>query len=163
MAINNVFDNQSGSAGNFTVNAMGAYAEAGKRIGATPDGRAKGAPLCDSLSAIFGKDVNGPTALLNSVTSLDLGNALGTPVLNFHLQKGFREEVLRALVLAYIKKGGIQMQITYASKEELLDAYDHPENHRNLVVRVGGYSEYFTRLSDDLKKMVINRTIQMEL
>jgi formate C-acetyltransferase len=52
------------------------------------------------------------------------------------------------------------MQITYASKEELLDAYAHPERHGNLIVRVGGYSEYFNLLSDELKKMVIQRTIQ---
>ena len=52
------------------------------------------------------------------------------------------------------------MQITYATREELLDAYEYPENHRNLIVRVGGYSEYFHRLSDELKMMVINRTVE---
>ena len=139
------------------------YAEAGRRIGATPDGRRKGAPLCDSLGAILGKDTDGPTALLNSVASLDLGSALGTPVLSFNLQKGFSEEVMRALVLGYMKRGGLQIQITYASREQLLDAYDHPENHRNLVVRVGGYSEYFCRLPDELKKVIIDRTIQSDL
>lgn len=139
------------------------YAEAGKRIGATPDGRAKGAPLCDSLGAIFGKDTNGPTALLNSVASLDLSSALGTPVLSFNLQNGFNDEVVKALVLGYMKKGGIQIQITHASREQLLDAYAHPEKHGNLIVRVGGYSEYFNRLTDDLKKVIINRTIQSDL
>jgi len=133
---------------------------AGKKIGATPDGRSAGAPLCDSLAAIFGKDINGPTALLNSVTALDLKRALGVPVLNFNITQNFSDGVLRALILGYMKQGGIQLQITYASKEELLDAYEHPEHHGNLVVRVGGYSEYFNRLSDDLKRMVINRTIQ---
>ena len=56
-------------------------------------------------------------------------------------------------------KGGVQMQITYASTEELLDAYEHPELHGNLIVRVGGYSEYFTRLTDDMQKMIINRSV----
>ena len=134
-------------------------AAAGKRVGATPDGRAAGAPLCDSLAAIFGKDRLGPTALLGSVTSLDLGRALGVPVLNCNVTRDFPMEVLRALILGYMQKGGIQMQITYASPEELLDALEHPERHGNLVVRVGGYSEYFNRLDDGLKKMVVSRTV----
>lgn len=133
---------------------------AGKHIGATPDGRSAGAPLCDSLAAIFGKDTDGPTALLNSITSLDLKRALGVPVVNLNITQNFNENVLKALILGYMKQGGIQLQITYASREELLDAYEHPEHHGNLIVRVGGYSEYFNRLSDDLKRMVINRTIQ---
>ena len=55
------------------------------------------------------------------------------------------------------------MQISCASREELLDAAEHPENHANLVVRVGGYSEYFTRLSKELQQMVIHRTIQEKI
>lgn len=135
-------------------------ARAGKHIGATPDGRSAGAPLCDSLAAIFGKDTDGPTALLNSVTSLDLKRALGVPVVNFNITQNFNDDVLKALILGYMKQGGIQLQITYASREELLDAYEHPEHHGNLIVRVGGYSEYFNRLSDELKRMIINRSIQ---
>jgi formate C-acetyltransferase len=134
--------------------------DAGKRIGATPDGRSAGAPLCDSLAAIFGKDTDGPTALLNSITSLDLKRALGVPVVNLNITQNFNENVLKALILGYMKQGGIQLQITYASREELLDAYEHPEHHGNLIVRVGGYSEYFNRLSDGLKRMIINRSIQ---
>ena len=136
---------------------------AGKAVGATPDGRRCGDPLCDSLAAIFGKDSLGPTALLNSVTSLDLEHALGTPVVNLNLQKNFDDSILRALIMGYMKRGGVQLQITCASREELLDACEHPENHGNLIVRVGGYSEYFTRLSKELQKMVIDRTIQSEI
>jgi formate C-acetyltransferase len=133
---------------------------AGKNIGATPDGREKGAPLCDSLGAIFGKDTEGPTALLKSVTSLDLKRALGIPVLNFNINPDFDDATLKALISGYMKLGGIQMQITCTSAQTLMEAYENPDLHKNLVVRVGGYSEYFQKLSDDLKKMVINRTIQ---
>lgn len=136
---------------------------AGKNVGATPDGRRGGEPLCDSLAAIFGKDTLGPTALLNSVTSLDLSRALGTPVLNLNLQRDFNDNILRSLIMGYMNRGGAQMQISCASREELLDAAEHPENHANLVVRVGGYSEYFTRLSKELQKMVIDRTIQSQI
>ncbi|MBO5899058.1 MAG: formate C-acetyltransferase/glycerol dehydratase family glycyl radical enzyme, partial [Clostridia bacterium] len=111
-------------------------------------------------AAIFGKDTKGPTALLNSVTALDLRRALGVPVLNFNVTANMSDGVLKALILGYMSRGGIQLQITYASREELLDAYEHPERHGNLIVRVGGYSEYFNRLSDELKRMIIGRTIQ---
>ncbi len=137
--------------------------EAGKKVGATPDGREAGAPLCDSLAAIFGKDTKGPTALLNSVTSLNLNRALGVPVLNFNINPDFKDEVLKALILGYMKQGGIQIQITCISREMLEEAYRNPEEHKNLVVRVGGYSEYFYRLNDELKRMVIERTIQNEV
>jgi formate C-acetyltransferase len=136
---------------------------AGKNVGATADGRRCGEPLCDSLAAIFGRDTKGPTALLNSVTALDLKSALGTPVVNFNIQKSFDDNILRALIMGYMKRGGVQLQISCVSREDLLDAVEHPELHGNLVVRVGGYSEYFTRLSPELQKMVIDRTIQSEI
>lgn len=139
-----------------------AQVQGGCCVGATPDGRVAGEPISDSLGAIFGKDSNGPTALLNSVSSLCLDKALGVPVLNFNITKNFTNTVLRALVLGYMKQGGVQLQMTCASKEELMDAYEHPELHANLIVRVGGYSEYFNRLEDGMKKMIIRRTIQAE-
>ena len=134
--------------------------EAGKHIGATPDGRKARQPLCDSLGAIFGKDQKGPTALLKSVTSIDLNKAVGVPVLNFNIDEKWNNDILKALILSYMEMGGIQMQITCISEELLREAYKNPDEHKNLVVRVGGYSEYFCRLSDELKKMILNRTIQ---
>lgn len=133
---------------------------AGRNIGATPDGRENGAPLCDSLAAIFGKDTKGPTALLKSVTSLDLKRVLGVPVLNFNLNPNFKNDILKALILGYMKMDGIQMQITCISREILEKAYKNPDMYKNLVVRVGGYSEYFYRLTDEQKRMIIDRTIQ---
>ena len=136
--------------------------DAGRNIGATPDGRKAGASLCDSLAAIFGKDCKGPTALLKSVTSLALKKVLGTPILNFNIDESWSNDVLKAMILTYMQMGGIQMQITCISEKMLKEAYENPELHRNLVVRVGGYSEYFCRLSDELKKMILNRTVQRE-
>lgn len=133
---------------------------AGSGIGATPDGRCSGAPLADSLAAVFEKDKNGYTALLNSVTSLDLEHALGVPVLNLNIEPDFDDNILKSLILGYMKSGGIQLQITCASRETLIAAYENPDSYKNLIVRVGGYSEYFCRLNDDLKKMIIARSIQ---
>ena len=131
----------------------------GKDVGATPDGRPAGAPLADSLGAIFGKDTKGPTALLKSVTSLNLERALGTPVLNFCIDPQIRDEHLKALILGYMQLGGMQMQITCADAKTLREAYENPDLHRNLVVRVGGYSDYFWKLSDELKRVILSRTI----
>ena len=131
----------------------------GKEVGATPDGRANGAPLADSLGAIFGKDIKGPTALLKSVTALNLERALGTPVLNFCIDPSIQDSNLKALILGYLQLGGLQMQLTFADAKTLQEAYENPDLHRNLVVRVGGYSDYFWKLSDELKRMIISRTI----
>lgn len=70
------------------------------------------------------------------------------------------EDFIEALIMGYMKLGGIQFQITCTSIEKLKEAYENPHMHKNLIVRVGGYSEYFQNLTDELKKMIINRTIQ---
>jgi len=131
----------------------------GRLVGATPDGRPAQAPLCDSLAAIFGKDDKGPTALLKSVASLDLKRAIGTPVLNFNIDPVIKDDHLRALILGYMALGGQQMQLSCATAETLQHAYEHPEQHRNLIVRVGGFSDYFNNLTDDMKRMIIARSI----
>ncbi len=140
------------------ANQFTTYVSAGKLIPATPDGRACGAPLCDSLGAIHGNDTKGPTALLNSVSKLPLDRIIGTPITNIRIAKDHLPEFLKPLVLSFFRNGGMQLQISCLSREEMLDAIEHPENHKNLVVRVGGFSEYFNRLSPDLQQTIINRT-----
>ena len=137
------------------------YMSAGAEVGPTPDGRRHGEPLCDSLAAIRGNDKKGPTSHLNSITKLKLSKALGTPVLNMSFSPEHIEAALRPLVESYFQNGGMQMQVTCVSKKDMLDALEHPERHQNLIVRTGGYSEYFNRLSDEMKHNVINRTIQL--
>lgn len=134
------------------------YVDAGAAVPATPDGRAAGEPLADSLGAVQGRDTAGPTALLRSVAKLPLQSALGTPVLNLRLQKQFLRAALRPLVLGFFEEGGMQVQISCLSREEILDAMEHPERHENLIVRTGGYSEYFNRLTPELKQTVLRRT-----
>lgn len=134
------------------------YVDAGRAVPATPDGRAAGEPLADSLGAVQGRDTAGPTALLRSVAKLPLQSALGTPVLNLRLQKQFLRAALRPLVLGFFEEGGMQVQISCLSREEILDAMAHPEKHENLIVRTGGYSEYFNRLTPELKQTVLKRT-----
>lgn len=137
------------------------YGQGGQNVGATPCGRKAGEALADSLSAIFNKDTQGPTAMLNSVTSMDLSRALGTPVVNLTVNNDCSPQILKSLIQAYLQQGGMQLQITCLSPEEIRAAYEHPEEYKNLIVRVGGYSEYFYRLSDDLKKKVVERTFHL--
>lgn len=139
------------------ANQFTTYVDAGLGIGATPDGRCCAAPLCDSLGAIHGNDTEGPTALLNSVTKLPLSRYVGTPVVNIRIKKDHMT-ILPPLVAAYFDQGGMQLQVSCLSREDMIAAMNDPEKHRNLVVRIGGYSEYFTRLSPEMQKTVLART-----
>ena len=139
-------------------NQFTTYVQAGKSIPATPDGRADGAPLCDSMGAIHGNDTKGPTALLNSVSKLPLSQIIGTPITNIRISKENLPGMLKPLVNGFFQNGGMQLQVSCLSRDEILDAMKHPEKHRSLVVRVGGFSEYFTRLSPELQQAVFERT-----
>ena len=139
-------------------NQFTTYVDAGKNVKATPDGRSHGAPLCDSCGAVYGRDKLGPTALLSSVASLNLNLVLGTPVTNIRISKNNVDSLLKPLAEGFFDMGGMQLQVTCASKEELLDAVKNPEKHQHLIVRVGGFAEYFNRLSPELKETVIGRT-----
>ncbi|MHB9022670.1 MAG: pyruvate formate lyase family protein [Armatimonadota bacterium] len=139
------------------------YLGAGQQVGATPDGRTSRTALTDSIGAVAGRDTHGPTALLNSVAHLPLNRAVGTPVLNLRFQQrvmASEEGVhgVAALVRTFFAKGGMQAQITVISKEDMLAAQEHPEDYRDLIVRIGGYSEYFTALPRELQETVIART-----
>jgi formate C-acetyltransferase len=139
------------------------YEQAGRDVGATPDGRKAGQPLTDSVGPAQGRDRNGPTAMLSSVAALPLSKAVGTPVLNVRLQKAVLEteagfDAAAAMVRAYFGIGGMQIQLSVVSRDELLDAQKNPQAHRDLIVRIGGYSEYFTALSPALQESVIART-----
>jgi formate C-acetyltransferase len=139
------------------------YADAGARVGATPDGRRAGEPIADSIGPVQGRDRSGPTAMLRSVARLPHHLAPGTPVLNIRFAKklfGSAEErrCLRDLIRTYFDLGGLQIQINVVDQAVLLDAIAHPERHGDLIVRVGGYSARFNDLPLDLKRSILERT-----
>lgn len=135
------------------------YTAAGKGVGATPDGRNNGAPLCDSIGAIHGNDKEGITALLNSAASICQQKMAGTPVLNVKMEVSQIQDTLEALIKGYFALGGMQVQITCVNKDDLIAAMDNPESYPNLIVRIGGYSEYFSRLTPELRRSVVERTV----
>ncbi len=136
----------------------------GRQTAALPNGKLKGEPLlADSIAATPGRDINGPTAQIKSVLKFNHSDACsGFVFQNKFEKKMFTNEKGKAsfiaLAKAYFAGGGQQYTITVVSPEDLIDAKEHPENHRNLIVRVGGYSDYFTNLTDELQNNVIERT-----
>lgn len=139
------------------------YEGHGQQVGATPDGRKAFTVLSDSVGPTPGRDTHGPTAALNSILALPLKLAAGTPVLNLRFQKRILQDgsglvALESLIRSYFDRGGMQVQLTVVSSEEMREAQRHPEAHGDLIVRIGGYSEYFTRLSPGLQESVIART-----
>jgi len=139
------------------------YLEAGHGVAATPDGRRAFEALVDSVGAVPGCDENGPTALLKSVAKLPLWLAAGTPVLNLRFQKSIfsGDETLAKLaklIRAFFKQGGMQIQISVLDSKEMRNAQKNPEKYRDLIVRIGGYSEYFNVLDKELQETVTNRT-----
>jgi len=138
------------------------YESAGKSVCAMPNGRNAGKPLNDSVGAFEGAAQNGPTALINSVLKLPLHTAFGTPVFNLRFNKQvFGSETGRKniimLLKSYFQKGGMQAQISVLSAEEMKAAQKDPEKYKDLIVRIGGYSEYFVYLSEELQETVIKR------
>ncbi len=137
------------------------YAEIGSRTGASPDGRACGEPLADSGGAYQGRDTRGVTALLNSCLHVEQSLSTGTWVVNVRLSDVFRSDnargAVKALIKTYFAGGGMQLQINRVDQKTLVDAYDHPERHGDLVIRLGGYSDYFVKLDRSLQQSILSR------
>jgi pyruvate-formate lyase len=139
------------------------YAYFGEMVGATPDGRHAKDPIADSAGPHQGRDVSGPTAMLRSVASIDQQHAPGTLVVNIrvgkqHFASSEQRDKLKALIRGYFDMGGLQIQVYTVDQEILRDAMEHPERHGDLIVRVGGYSEYWRNLGPELQETILLRT-----
>ena len=136
----------------------------GFHCGALPNGKKKGEKLlADSIGASPGCDKCGPTALLNSVMRANQYLAVSGNVLQMKFNKAqFRTQTGMAAFIAlaktYFAGGGQTLQINVVSREELQDAVVHPEKHEDLIVRVGGFSQYFIKLAPPLQENIITRS-----
>ena len=134
----------------------------GRETGATPDGRRAGFPLGDGSGPCQGREMKGPTASILSSTSWDHTPFIGGVAVNLKFSRSAlgprAEETLRGLILAYIARGGFEVQINVIDNETLRKAQKDPESYRDLVVRIGGYSDYFVRLSREMQEELILRT-----
>ncbi|HIS67794.1 MAG TPA: hypothetical protein IAA58_00295 [Candidatus Gallacutalibacter stercoravium] len=129
---------------------------------ATPDGRKAGFPLGDGSGPAQGNEKKGPTASILSSTKWDHTPFVGGIAVNLRFSKKLFSESskdkLLALIHTFMERGGFEMQVNVLDQETLQKAQEHPEQYADLVVRVGGYSDYFVRLSPAMQAEVMQRT-----
>ncbi len=148
--------------GLYTVSA---HVPMGQNVGASADGRHAQDPLADGgVSAMYGRDTQGPTALLHSVSKIPFRKAGNGTLLNmkflpqfFKTQVGIEKFV--GLIRAFVELGISHVQFNVLNEEDLLEAQKQPEKYRGLTVRVAGYTAYFTELDRDLQNEIIARTV----
>ena len=134
----------------------------GSVTGATPEGRRAWQPVSEGISPVQGADRQGPTAVVKSMAKMDHIRTGGT-LLNMKFIPQVLEgeenlEKLLHLVRSYFRMDGHHIQFNVASAETLREAQRHPEEYRDLIVRVAGYSDYFCDLSQALQDEIIART-----
>jgi formate C-acetyltransferase len=134
----------------------------GSVIGATPDGRLAGTPLSEGISPVQGADRHGPTAVIKSAAKMDHTRTGGTL-----LNQKFTPQLLKdddgisklaQLVRTYFKLDGHHIQFNVVDADTLRAAQEKPEQYRDLIVRVAGYSDYFCDLGEALQEEIIART-----
>ena len=130
---------------------------------ATPDGRYDGETFCIGMNQLDNKDHTSLTALLRSAAKVDYSRFSGPVVLNLKIDQRMADsdeklDKLAALYETYFRLGGMQLQPTYITTEELLRAQKQPDEHRNLRVRVSGFSGNFVLLGKEIQEEVIRRT-----
>lgn len=142
---------------------VSANVPSGEIIGATPDGRKKGEPVSEGISAYRGTDKLGSTALINSIAKIPNILMPGGQLLNIKLNPTTLENVdglrnLASLIKVLFAKKGFHVQFNVISAETLRDAQNNPDKYQDLIVRVAGYSAYFVTLDPEVQKDIIART-----
>jgi len=139
----------------------------GSVIGALPDGRRAGKPLSEGISPVQGADRNGPTAVTKSAAKIDHIRTGGTLLNQKFLPQVLDDDggiaKLAHLVRSYFKMDGHHIQFNVVGRDELLRAQKHPDEYRDLIVRVAGYSDYFVDLTRELQDEIIQRTAHENL
>ena len=134
----------------------------GAVMGAMPDGRCAGIPLSEGISPVQGADRQGPTAVFKSAAKMDHIKTGGT-LLNMKFSPRLLEgttgiDMMTALVRGYFAMDSHHVQFNVVTAETLREAQADPNNHRDLIVRVAGYSDYFCDLGEALQEEIIART-----
>ena len=134
----------------------------GRATSATPDGRKGGFPLGDGSGPCQGREMNGPTASILSSTKWEHYKFIGGVAVNLKFSKASLGKnslsTVQSIIKTYLNRGGFEMQINVVDNETLKKAQKNPEEYRDLVVRIGGYSDYFVKLSPKMQEEVILRT-----
>ena len=136
----------------------------GQMTGASANGRRAWLPLSDGISPSQGADFKGPTAIIKSVSKMSNDNMNIGMVHNFKIMAGLLdtpegEESLITLLRTACMFGNGEMQFNYLDNNTLIEAQKHPEQYRDLIVRVAGYSAFFVELCKDVQDEIISRTM----
>lgn len=146
------------------TSSISANVPQGSSVGAMPDGREARSPLAEGASPSHGSDVNGPTAVFKSMSKLPNDKITGGVLLNqkvspTSLESDKGSEKLISMIRTFFDElKGFHVQYNVVSRETLLDAQKNPEKHKNLIVRVAGYSAFFNVLSPETQNDIIART-----
>jgi formate C-acetyltransferase len=135
----------------------------GGQCPATPDGRRAREPFADGVGPAQGRETRGPTASVLSTTRWDHRPMIGGVAFNMKFSRSMLAEPkarasLGDLVLTFLRRGGFETQINVVDAEVLRKARANPEAYQDLVVRIGGYTDYFARLSEGMQDEIIRRT-----
>ncbi len=140
-----------------------AFTLMGEQEGATPDGRFQKEPLSENQSPAEGSDMDGVTAMLNSLSKVPFNRITGGPLnLRLHpstVQGDMGVEVISSLFKTYMQEGGMQLQVNVIDANTLIDAQKNPDKYRSLCVRVTGYSAYFVEMGAKAQNELIARTV----
>jgi formate C-acetyltransferase len=148
------------------TSSISANVPQGAGTAATPDGRKAGEPLAEGCSPAHGMDRSGPTAVFKSVAKLPTEKITGGVLLNQKVTPAMlsteenKQKLVMLLRAFFNRLHGFHVQYNVVSRETMLDAQAHPENHRDLIVRVAGYSAFFNTLSRQTQDDIIARTEQ---
>ena len=158
------YTNARGGAYHAGLYTVSAHVPMGQNVGASADGRHAKDPLADGgMSAMYGRDVRGPTSLLQSVSRIDSVNGSNGTLLNMKFLPEFFEtkeniQKFSAMLMSVVALKITHVQFNVVRKEDLLKAQENPEAYRGLTIRVAGYTAYFTELARDLQDEIIART-----
>lgn len=150
--------------GHFRINMLPTTSHVyfGSVTGATADGRLARKPLSEGISPFQGADRKGPSAVIKSAAKIDHLKTGGT-LLNQKFMPALLEtekglDSLVQLIRSYFRMDGHHIQFNVVTAKTLKKAQKHPENYRDLIVRVAGYSDYFNDLGEELQEEIIRRT-----
>lgn len=162
------FTNYRGGKYHTGMYTVSAHVPMGENVGATPDGRLAKTPLADGgMSPVYGRDMEGPTAVLNSVSRLKCELTTNGGLLNMKfLPEFFSDEGIdkfSIMMRAFVDLEIPHIQFNVVRKSDLTEAQKYPEKYKGLTIRVAGYTAYFTELATELQNEIIARTSYGEI
>ncbi len=145
-----------------SFHTLNVHIRAGRKCGASLDGRLAGEPLAKNIGTSPGKALKGYTSLMKSAAAIDQSKFSGGQALDISIEASLlknpdMKRKLQSLLMAYFEMGGLQVQVNGLSADTLKAAVKDPDKYQDLIVRIAGYSDYFTRLGIDTQQEMIRR------